>query len=340
VLSFRERRSLDVETLSAYWLFASSLEYAVGDLARAREAAGQALAAGREIDEPHLQLGPLVVLASEDIAMGRAERGLADLRVIEGRALERGIVGLPWCTSARAMAEAACGEIDTAANRLEALLADQAGGVFDALMSATTVFAEVLRLQEDDRAPAVATRGLELARSVDSRWYAARNLLVLGRLAAARGEWAQAEHSHHEALDAIVDPGFRLELPGALEALADVACGLESYDEAARILGAAERARRELGAVAWPARRAEIEALVKRLEDTLGDDPFNQARSEGAELGEHEALAWIRRARGSRKRPASGGRASPRPNSKSLATSRPAAPTPRSRPACSFHPQP
>jgi len=305
-LAPRLERLGDVQTLAAYWFFAGYLESVVGQLARARDARGRALAAAREIDEPNLQLGALMVLAWEDIAMGRAERALTDLRGLEATALERGIVTLPWFTSARAVAEAACGELDTAASRLDALLDNQAGGALDALMSATTVLGEVLRLHGDDRARAVATRGLELARSVDSRWYAARNLLVLGRLAAARGEWAQAEQLHHEALEAVVDPGFRLELPGALEALAEVASGLESHNEAVRILGAAERVRRELGLVAWPAQRVEVAALVARVRDALGDDAFNQARSEGAELGEQEAVAWIRRARGSRKRPASG----------------------------------
>jgi predicted ATPase/DNA-binding CsgD family transcriptional regulator len=296
----------DVETLAAYWVFASYVEFVVGDLARSREATQRALAAAREIDEPNLQFAALTMTAWEDIAMGRAELAQADLRVIEVRALERATVVLPWLTGSLALAEAASGELETAARRLEALVDNQAVGAFDALVSGTTVLGEVLRLLGDDRANEVATRALELARSVDSRWYAARNMLALGRLAAARGEWAQAEHSHHEALDTIVERSFRLELPAALEALAEVACGLESYSEAARILGASERARRELGLVAWPAQRAEVAALADRVRDTLGEEPFERARTAGAELSGTQAVAWIRRARGERKRPSAG----------------------------------
>jgi predicted ATPase/class 3 adenylate cyclase/DNA-binding CsgD family transcriptional regulator len=305
-LPARLERLGDVETLAAYWLFMSYLEYVAGELPRAREARERTLAAARAIDEPNLQLVALMQAAWEDIALGRAELALADLRLLEARAVERGLVAVPWLTFSRAMAEAACGKLDTAASRLVALLENQAGGALDALMSATTVLGEVLRLQRDDRAQACATRGLELARSVDSRWYAARNRVTLGRIAAACGDWAPAEQLHHEALEAIVDRGFRLELPFALEALAEVACGLESYSEAARILGAGERARRQLGLVAWPGQRAEVDALATRLRDALGEDAFNEARSDGAELGQQEAVAWIRRARGSRKRPTSG----------------------------------
>jgi predicted ATPase/DNA-binding CsgD family transcriptional regulator len=296
----------DVETLAAYWVFASYVEFVVGELARAREAGERGLAAAREIDEPNLQCAALMEIAWEDIAMGRAERARADLRVIEVKALERGTVVLPWLTGSLALAEAASGELKAAARRLEALQDNQAGGAFDALASATTVLGEVLRLLGDDRANAVAARALELAHSVDSRWYAARNTLTLGRLAAARREWAQAEHLHHEALDTILEQSFRLELPAALEALAEVACGLESHSEAARIFGAAERARRDLKLVAWPAQRADVTALTGRVREAMGEESFERAWSEGAELGDIEAVAWIRRARGERKRPSAG----------------------------------
>jgi predicted ATPase/DNA-binding CsgD family transcriptional regulator len=305
-LPARLERIGDVETRAAYWVFASYVEFVVGDLARARQARERGLAAAREIDEPNLQFAALMETAWEDIAMGRAELAQANLRAIEVRALERGTVVLPWLTGSLALAEAASGELATGARRLESLLDKRAGGAFDALVSATTVLGEVLRLLGDDRAQAVATRGLELARSVDSRWYAARNMLALGRLAATRGDWAQAEHFHHEALETIVERGFRLELPGALEALAEVACGLESYSEAARILGASELARRELGLVAWPAQRAEVAALADRLRDALGEDAIERGRPEGAELSGTDAVAWIRRARGERKRPSAG----------------------------------
>jgi len=88
--------------------------------------------------------------------------------------------------------------------------------------------------------------------------------------------------------------------------LAEVAAGLESHTEAARILGAAERARRELGFVAWPAQRAALAALTARLGEALGQAALDRALAEGLALERDDAVAWLRRARGKRKRPGRG----------------------------------
>jgi len=85
-----------------------------------------------------------------------------------------------------------------------------------------------------------------------------------------------------------------------------VAAGLESPTEAARILGAAGRARCELGLVAWPAQRAATAALTARLGDAVGPGALEQALAEGRALERRDAIAWLRRARGARKRPGRG----------------------------------
>jgi len=296
----------DHENLAGYWLLTSYLHHVAGDFALARAAAARTLSGARDLGLYNLQFGALVRGAFEDIATGKGQAARADLRILEARALERDVVVLPWLTATRAWAEAACGRLDEAAGRLEALLENDAGGALDARMSAITLLAEIRLLQADDRAQAVATQGLEIARAAESSWYTARNTIVLGRLAAKRGLWAEAEKLHHEALAAIVERGLRPELPGAFEALAEVACGLEAHTEAARLLGAAERARAELGLVAWEPRRTEIATLADRVHRSLGDGDFESARSEGALLETPDAVAWISRARGARKRPHSG----------------------------------
>jgi DNA-binding CsgD family transcriptional regulator len=305
-LPARLERLGDLETLAAHWLPVSYLTYAAADFDATRQAVERTLAAARRIDEPNLQWYALMTAAMTNRATGNAESALTDLRTLEAQAKERGLVLIPWLTLERANAEAACGDLDSAASRLEALIADEAAGTLDPYASAIAAAAEVLRLLGDERAAAYATHGLELAHSADHRWHEARNRLVLGRLAAARGEWGEAEQLHQDVLQAILEQGFRLELPSALEALAEVACGLESYDEAARILGASQRVRHTLGLVAWPAQQAEITALGERVRDAVGNDAYERAASEGSELDEADAIAWIRRARGERKRPSGG----------------------------------
>jgi DNA-binding NarL/FixJ family response regulator len=80
-----------------------------------------------------------------------------------------------------------------------------------------------------------------------------------------------------------------------------------SHEEAARLLGIAHRSRDELGLVRWgpDAQRCftELEETVRR---ELGDEAYQLAHSEGRELTTDDAMIWIRRTRGERKRPARG----------------------------------
>ena len=99
---------------------------------------------------------------------------------------------------------------------------------------------------------------------------------------------------------------LRLWLPQTLDALAEVAAGLESHEEATRLLGAAERARADLGLVRWPPDQPRLSALEDSLRVVLGDEAFAAGWAEGAGMSLEEAIAWARRARGSRKRPTGG----------------------------------
>jgi DNA-binding CsgD family transcriptional regulator len=167
--------------------------------------------------------------------------------------------------------------------------------------------AETQRLLGDaDAAERDAVGALALAERLANPWLGARALSVRGRVAAGRRRWTEAERLHHEALAAILDGGYRLGLPGVLEALAEVAAGLESEQEAARILGAASRIRAELRVVPWRHRRAELDALAEHLRGALGDEPFARLHGEGAARPVDESIAWLRRARGERKRPSAG----------------------------------
>jgi DNA-binding CsgD family transcriptional regulator len=151
----------------------------------------------------------------------------------------------------------------------------------------------VLRLLgSHDRAAEHAARALEGARRLRNTWLEAKAQLTLGR--------------HHEALATIDEHGYRLELPAALEALAGAAAGRERHTDAARLLGAAQRARRQLGFVAWPAQRSALAELTARVGAALGPAALEQALQAGRTLEPREAVAWVRRARGERRRPRHG----------------------------------
>jgi hypothetical protein len=280
-LAARLERLGDLETLGLYWTWAADVANTVGDFPRARHACQQLLEAGRAIDSPSQYYASLEQARLLDAETGRAAAAVRDLRSIQAIATERGLAVAPWAAISRATAEAACGDLRVAATQLEALLDDQAGSTIDALIWATSTLAEVRRLQGDDGAEECARRGLELARSIDNRFRAAGSQLVLARLAATRGDWDGAQQLLDEAHSTIVERGYRLELPRALEARAEVAYGLANPIHGARMLGAAAQTRVDLGVVAWPAQRAELGALAARLRDALGDRSFEHAQSEG-----------------------------------------------------------
>ena len=73
-----------------------------------------------------------------------------------------------------------------------------------------------------------------------------------------------------------------------------------------RLFAAAERARAEIGAVRVPAEAEHWAAIEGRLREVLGDEAYDAARAQGAELSTEDALEWARRARGPRRRPPGG----------------------------------
>ena len=304
----RLERLGDRETLAWAWLAQGAIRYPLGDHEAAAARLSSAIAAAGEIGEPTADRSARALLALIDVASGHAPRALDELLAVHAHTLlHGGSFALPWLELLVAQAEAACYRLDAAHSRLATLVELQAWGAAHPLTWAYVELAEVLRLRgEDGEAEAHGASGLDRARALGNDWLAAKAQLTLGRLAARRGERAEADRLQHEALGTIAERGYALELPSALEALAETAALLDRPTDAVRILGAADRMRRELGFVAWPAQRAEVGTLVTRLGDALGAVGFTEALDEGAALERADAVAWVRRARGARKRPARG----------------------------------
>ena len=304
----RLERLGDRETLAWFWFEQGAVRYPLGEHEEAAEFFARAVTAAAEIGEPTSDRAARTYLALIDLAAGQAEHALEQMQAIHARTLlHGGSFALPWIEVLLAQAEAGSGRLEEAAARLDTLVGIEAWGAAHALAWAQTELAEALRLLGDDGSAARhGASALERADSLSNKWLAAKAQLTLGRVAARRLEWTTAEQLFHEALAFIWDCRHHLELPGALEALAQVAEGLDSQVEAARILGAAARMRDELGFVAWPAQRAELTEIRRRAAEALGMPAFRQALSEGAALTHDSVVGWLRRGRGERKRPGSG----------------------------------
>ncbi|OOK80373.1 bacterial regulatory s, luxR family protein [Mycobacterium kansasii] len=97
-----------------------------------------------------------------------------------------------------------------------------------------------------------------------------------------------------------------LAVPDILECLGRLAPDGRSHRDAARFFGAAHEIRRRFGAARFAVYDADYERTVAITRDALGQQAFDTAWAEGTGLTIDQAIAYVRRGRGERKRPASG----------------------------------
>ena len=275
-----------------------------------REACRDLLVRGRDAatdsGEPVIEGLSVAFLAATEIDRGHALHALELAEECLARMTAVGAgMALPFLLTSMAGAQLSLGHLDAAKD--SATTAAETPGFTYVTAWALVVLADIERLRGDlDAANEHASAALAIADRVGSAWVRARAQHATARIAAARGDWETAEPILHLALDARVDHGFLLDIPDSLEALGEVAAGLESGEESLRLLAAAKRARRDLGFLRTLSEHDGWEKLVGRVRDLLDDDAAATAWAEGDGLEWDQAVAWVRRARGSRKRPSAG----------------------------------
>jgi DNA-binding NarL/FixJ family response regulator len=129
-----------------------------------------------------------------------------------------------------------------------------------------------------------------------------------GIMAWHRGELADAEHLAREATVQWHRGCDRMDTCDGIELLGVLAAARERYPDAARLLAAADAARRPLQYLApgFTANRSAAEHAIGQARHILGDDRFTQAWAEGQALTLDDAVAYATRKGGGRKRPATG----------------------------------
>jgi predicted ATPase/DNA-binding CsgD family transcriptional regulator len=129
-----------------------------------------------------------------------------------------------------------------------------------------------------------------------------------GVMAWHRGKLADAERLAREATVHWHHGCNRMAACDGIELLGVLAATRERHADAARLLAAAEAARRPLRYLApgFTAGRAAAAAAASQAQAILGDDRFRQAWEEGQGLTLDDAVAFAARKGGGRKRPATG----------------------------------
>jgi predicted ATPase/class 3 adenylate cyclase/DNA-binding CsgD family transcriptional regulator len=128
-----------------------------------------------------------------------------------------------------------------------------------------------------------------------------------GLVSRAEGDIAAAEARHYAVLADAHDRGWRPLVAHSLEALAGTAAAHQSFAECARLAGAAQTLRDEMGYVLrWPFEQRLLDADLGAARAGLGEDAFTAAYTEGRRLDEDAAVGYSTRARGERRRPTHG----------------------------------
>ena len=167
--------------------------------------------------------------------------------------------------------------------------------------------AGVLRLSGHvTQAHTVAQALLEHARQQRNASFEAFALRELCAFAALEGDLDTADDLAHTALALSTETGLLPDVAVGLACAACIAAAEESWDEAARLFGAAESARHQLGTVLAPWDEQVVGTAVEGVHRSLDDEALKAVWSQGQALTLEEAVAYAQRGRGERKRPTTG----------------------------------
>lgn len=300
-----------------------------GELDRARSLFTESLAIGRELGDEVLVAGSLLWLgfvAQRQSRYGEARARVAEFLASSGEhwyGRARALYLLGWVESeqgeyraarerldrCRALA-ASVGDRGYELRALEALawvaiaegrLAD-VRAIYEEILALSQDLPRIFRvgvpavlgevaLAEGDHAAAqtLLEEGLERAQRIGDVYPLAGAYNRMGRAAAARGDPVAARSAYEEALRIGRRVGMPRSMAASLEGLAAVDVSGGRSDRAARLLGAAEAIRAEIGAPRWPSSIDAHERLVDAARVALGEAAFAGAQADGQSLTLEEA---------------------------------------------------
>jgi predicted ATPase/class 3 adenylate cyclase/DNA-binding CsgD family transcriptional regulator len=269
---------------------------------------GEALTLAQDVGDPYADICVRMFLGLLDLYRGRyregrdrCERGLA--MAIEHRSPNVEAF-MRLVLANLAFAE---GRLDAAAAEIEisfAILGPLMPGIGAICRSVQAQIAVAESRFSDARR--YAAEALSVGRETDTVAAVVGALSVQASLARIEGDAHSAEDLLHEAFDLLQQVGFRAAMCEILDDLAGAIADQDRFEEAARLLGAAQSLRAAIGISRFPLRGPSHKADTTMLREALGTKAFDEAWAEGAALTLDDAVSYARRGRGRRGRPAYG----------------------------------
>jgi len=273
-----------------------------GQMEAAESAIRQAIDMGRTVGDPTLEIWACALLCLILVAAGRPQAMTAEMETLLRVRQEWGGLGEALIPTFAARARLLQDPAGVAA-QLEptAVSLIEQGDLIDG----SHLMEQAARAALEAGHPADAVRLAALGEeAAPTGWYRSAARLVRGVAARQLGDPAACDLLH-DSLGYLADREILLGVPLALETLGGLLIGEGHLAEGGRLLGAAEALRAETGQGRLPADQAHFDEDVRLGQEELGPE-WAEAWAEGSALTPVQTVAYARRARGARKRPATG----------------------------------
>jgi DNA-binding CsgD family transcriptional regulator len=304
------RRLGDPYFLAWHWLVVALVDRQAGDLAEGAAAARRSLADAAEAGDPLCHAWAALRQAEFGCLLGRATTARQAVSDLDARCQ---LSAASPAASARMHAalgkcDLALAKLADAKQRLNAAI-EPARERRNLLILGESLIdlADVALLQgHTRRARHLAEELAGCAASLGNSGLAASADVIRARAALSDGEFDAARSLCQRALAIQAEAGYRIEALLTLEVIADICAGREMYQQAARLYGAADAARRQLGMGRNPVDSLRRQPFRDRAALALDRQKVRELLAEGSALSLDQAIDYASRGRGARDRPQAG----------------------------------
>ncbi|HEX3802503.1 MAG TPA: LuxR C-terminal-related transcriptional regulator [Solirubrobacteraceae bacterium] len=236
--------------------------------------------------------------------MGRADQAIVEGTRALAEAVDSGtMMATPGITMALAIAELMAGKLDQAEDRARPLL--QMPQIHTVALMHETLAQVALARGDTSQAVFHGAQLAALTQQGGSRRHQAVADLIHGRAVVIEGEVERGRNLIQRSLAAYATLGIERGAADCLEELALIPTRGD-ISRTARLAGAAASVRARLGCAPPPGNADRIASARPGNEDGEGSAAWKTAWNEGESLTLADAIAYARRSRGARDRPASG----------------------------------